>query len=145
MSYQDPAIQNVMVQLSALDSRMRIVAQRMRVIENNEQIIGKTLITHNKKLKEIEAGTGVVTSSASSEDLTALKAVDDQINKSQSEMSSMFDSLRREVIENKEQLDKIRQEIMEMKYILENINPMAYVTVDQVSDLIDEKLNEKKS
>ena len=145
MSYQDPAIQNVMVQLSALDSRMRIVAQRMRVIENNEQIIGKTLITHNKKLKEMEGGAGNATSSASSDDLSALKAVDIQINKSQNEISSMIDSLRKEVIENKEQLDKIRQEITEMKYILENINPMAYVTVDQVSDLIDEKLNERKS
>lgn len=52
------SMQNLILELQALDSKMRVVAQRMKIIEKNEQIIGKTLISHNKKLKELEDAMG---------------------------------------------------------------------------------------
>ncbi|MEM0372701.1 MAG: hypothetical protein QXO69_02570 [archaeon] len=136
------ALQNLMAQLSAIDSRIRVMSQRMNVIEKNEQIIGKTLISHNKKLKELEAGgASVVTPSA---DLSELRAIDEEVKKTQTEINSLVSTLKDEVLRQKEIITKMREDINEMKYVLDNINPVAYVTVDQVSDLIDEKLRKAK-
>jgi TolA-binding protein len=135
------AIQGISAQLGAIDSRIRVMAQRMNIIEKNEQIIGKTLIGHNKKLKELESGgsqPGV--SSASSVDVSELRAISEEVKKTQAEINSFVGSLKDEVLRHKETIDKMREEINEMKYVLDNINPVAYVTVDQVGDLIDEKL-----
>ena len=52
------ALNQLRSELQSLDSKVRVVAQRMRIIEKNEQIIGKTLVNHNRKLKELEAGVG---------------------------------------------------------------------------------------
>ncbi|NYZ79659.1 hypothetical protein H0N95_00230 [Candidatus Micrarchaeota archaeon] len=136
------ALQNLMAQLSAIDSRIRVMAQRMNIIEKNEQIIGKTLIGHNKKLKEIEAG-GVPSGgspAASSLDVSELRLIDAEVKKTQAEINSLVGTLKDEVLREKELMDKMREEINEMKYVLDNINPVSYVTVDQVSELIDEKL-----
>lgn len=65
----------------ALDSKIRIVAQKLNVIEKNEKVIGQTLVTLNKKLRDIEEGGGT----ASSKDLEELKkkmdAVTEQVEK----------------------------------------------------------------
>ena len=53
MPAQDP-LQGIIAEVHALDSKVRVIAQRMKIIEKNEQIIGKTLISHNKALKELE-------------------------------------------------------------------------------------------
>ena len=45
----------------------------------------------------------------------------------------------------KTQIDNIKEEIKEMKYVLDTVNPVAYVTVDEVADIVDAKIKEKKA
>lgn len=123
-------------ELQSLDSKIRVVAQRMRVIEKNEQIIGKTLVNHNKKLKELERTKGVMpttitepTQQKPNQELTL------QIEK----LNSLVSDLIKEINYNRELIDNMRQDVNEMKYILDTVNPMEYATINQVKDLINEK------
>jgi len=147
---RDPLIemQDVLSRMTALDSRMRVVAQRMKIIEGNEQIIGKTLISHNKKLKEIEetAAVGITGAGVGAElpDVTEIKTLAGDVKKTCEELRSVVDDVRSEVLRHKEDIDRMREELNEIRYVLDTINPVAYVTVDQVSDLIEEIL-EKRS
>jgi len=132
-------IDNIIGEIHALNSKIQIIAQRMKIMERNEEIIGKTLIGHNKMLKGIEEEINALKSGGvlpeSGPDLEknsiALKEVKDLIRDAKKQMDG-----------NKKEIDLIKTELSEIKYILEAINPVAYVTVDQVADLVDEKLDD---
>lgn len=128
------------MELHALDSKMKVVAQRMKIIEKNEQIIGKTLISHNKKLKELEkmAGVRAPTPSAGANELRGLI---DEFKKTSVDVHNSVEKLKIEIQKNKDLIKKIQSDISEMKYVLDTINPVAYVTEDQVEDLIKDAID----
>lgn len=128
-------------ELHSLDSKIKVVSQRMRVIEKNEQIIGNTLIKHNKKLKLLERSRGAV--AAPSPEIRISKD-DEGLSKQIDEVNVLIKDLIKEISFNRELVDKMRQDVNEMKYILDTVNPMEYVTVNQVGDLIDEKIKKSK-
>jgi len=136
--WQD-AFKQLKVEIQSLDSKIRVVAQRMRVIEKNEQIIGKTLVNHNKKLKELELGKPAVSQAPVVAETSELTKMSSEID----ELSSSIKSLLKEINYNRELIDTMRQDINEMKYILDTVNPMEYVTVNQINELINEKLKKK--
>ncbi len=131
-------LKNIVAQLNALDARVKVIAQRMKIIEKNEQIIGKTLITHSKKIKELEQGKPAAPISVSVPETEELEG---KIN----EVKFEVEKLSQEVEELKTTLDKVREDLNEVRYVVDNINPVAYVTVDQVVDLIKEIVDEKLS
>ena len=49
-------LSSIIAEIRSVESKVQIIAQRMNVIERNEQIIGRTLISHNKIIKEMESG-----------------------------------------------------------------------------------------
>ena len=136
--WQD-AFKQLKVEIQSLDSKIRVVAQRMRVIEKNEQIIGKTLVNHNKKLKELELGKPAVSQAPVVAETSELTKMSSEID----ELSSSIKSLLKEINYNRELIDTMRQDINEMKYILDTVNPMEYVTVNQINELINEKLKKR--
>ena len=129
--------QNLMTEISTLDSRIRVMAQRMKVIEKNEQILGKTLISHNKVLKELEKGTA----KGSSKEIMELQREIVQLKQSLGELSKPSGK----GTSSDKSITKLREDVAEMKYVLDTVNPIAYVTVDQVSDLINDKLRKLKN
>jgi len=132
-------IDNIMGEIHALNSKIQVIAQRMKIMERNEEIIGKTLIGHNKMLKGIEEEINALKSGGvmaeSGADLEknagALKEVKDLVKEAKKQMDA-----------NKKEIELIKTELSEIKYVLDAINPVAYVTVDQVADLVDEKLED---
>lgn len=112
---QAKVFDSVRQDIHTLDSKISLIAQKLRTIEQNEEIIGRTIVAHNEKLRELDEKGGVVSagpdSGAPSKDL---------------------DDLRR-------QLDDIRKELGEMRYVLNSINPLDYATIDQVKALLEEK------
>lgn len=135
-------IRDIIAEMHALDSKMRVVAQRMKIIEKNEQIIGKTLISHNKRLKEIESAvSGRVSISGARGGIGEVRAIIDEFKKISVDVHNTVEKLREETQKNKDIIEKLKADLSEMRYVLDQINPMAYVTFDQVSDLIDEKLS----
>ena len=129
------AIDNILGEIHALNSKIQVIAQRMKIIERNEEIIGKTLISHNKMLKEIE------------EEINSLKSgglsVPGQPEESGAALAEVKDLVRdfkKQIDQNRKEIELIKSELNEIKYVLDAINPVAYATVDQVSDLVEEKI-----
>ena len=128
-------VEGLMAEIHALNSKIQIIAQRMKIIERNEEIIGKTLISHNKVLKELEA---TVTELKAGGGPALPEGVVEEFKKTKEVISS----LKEKINENSARMDKIRAELNEVKYVLETFNPLQYATVDKVSDLVEEKIEE---
>ena len=119
------AVRGVIAEIHALSSKMQIVAQRMKIIEKNEQIIGKTLISHNRALKELERRLGAGAGARAPE-------------------GAKTGALPEDLEKLKLDVAALQEEIKELKYVIEQINPVEYVTTDEVSELIDERLGKIK-
>ncbi len=129
----------LLAEIHALDSKIRVLAQRLSIIEKNEQVIGKTLISHNRKLKELESAIAKLEAAqekpAQSEEVSKLKEIVQELEKKVKELEPV-------VQENKKADDAIRTQMKELKYVVDMINPVAYVTADDVEDIVEEKLRE---
>ncbi len=128
----------LLAEIHALDSKIRVLAQRLSIIEKNEQVIGKTLITHNKILKELEASVARMESKhglEESEEFNKIKETVEKVSKQVSDLAVI-------VQENKKADDTIRRDLKELKYVVDMINPVAYVTADDVEDIVEEKIKE---
>lgn len=106
-------------EIRVLESKIDLIVQKIKTIEKNEEVIGRTLVTQNEKLKKLEqAGGGA--GGASSEEIARLK----------------------EEIAALKQESASKRELMELRYILEQINPLEFARINQVKEFIDERVDE---
>ncbi|MFH1751266.1 MAG: hypothetical protein ABH863_06300 [Candidatus Micrarchaeota archaeon] len=105
--------------IHTLDSKISLVAQKLRTIEQNEEIIGRTIVAHNEKLRELDE-KGSSNSGISSE------AAGGAAN------SADISKLKKEI-------EDLRKEVGELRYVLNSINPLDFATLDQVKELLSEK------
>ncbi len=137
--------------LASLDAKLKLIAQRLKILENNEQVIGRTLVTHNKKLKELEAS---ISAGGGKVDVGKLK---DEIREelkaekiaAGNEIAPPIDDAmpRREsadIRDLKKAVEELRQQVAELKYITDSINPLEYITLEQLNDVVDRKLEKAK-
>ena len=139
MAYEDSqaAINNILGEINAINSKVQVIAQRMKIIERNEEIIGKTLIGHNKMLKAMEEEISSIKSNGVSGE-AATSVSSDSLDK----IREITLDCKKQVDQNKKDIDLIKSELNEIKYVLDAINPVAYVTVDQVGDFVEDKIDE---
>ncbi len=104
-------IDTLIADLHTLDSKIGLIAQRIRTIEQNQEVIGRTLITLNNRFRELEE-----------------KNADTPVKNQGGNLSEM------------ETKFATKQEIKELKYTLDMINPLDFATLQQVRNLLDEKL-----
>ncbi len=108
----------VRADLRTLDSKVSLVAQKLSTIEKNEEVLGRTLVALNQRVKSLEEnGSGNRLMAQPTSTPTA---------------SADLDALKRDV-------DELKKEVQEMRYVLNSINPLEYVTADQVKELLNEK------
>ena len=138
--------------LASLDAKMKLIAQRLKILENNEQVIGRTLVTHNKKLKELEAslsagGGKVDVGKLKDEIREELKA--EKIASGSAIAPPIDDAMPRresaDIRDLKKSIEELRQEVSELKYITDSINPLEYITLEQLNDAIDRKLEKHRT
>lgn len=133
-------IDNIMGEIHALNSKIQVIAQRMKIMERNEEIIGKTLISHNKMLKAIEDELNTIKAGG-----IALGSSPEETEKNENvlkEIGSTIKEARKQMEANRKEIDLIKTELSEIKYVLDTINPVAYATIDQVAELVDEKIDD---
>jgi polyhydroxyalkanoate synthesis regulator phasin len=121
--------------VNSFDAKLRIIAQRIKAIENNEEIIGRTIVMHNERIKEIEqrsAGAAPVRSAASGDALEALQ----MLKRDTDALRSELERLRAEAVR--------KEEFAEVKYVVDTINPLEYVTAEQVAKIVDERVKKPK-
>ncbi len=121
------------VTVHLLDSKLRLLAQRIKIIENNIQVMARTIVNHNKKLKELEekAGTGLDEDQIVSRVLekvghpvSAGEPVD--MTKIEEDLSAIRDDLAR-----------LKAKVSQLEYIINSMNTMNFVTIDQLKEAID--------
>jgi len=115
--------------IRALQSSILVLSQKIKYLVHNEKILGRNILILNKKVAGASLGNG----NASSIDDAQLRKIIDK----QTEIEG-----RLKAIESTLELFSKRfakaDELKEMKYIIDNINPLEYTTVDQVKKLIKE-------
>ncbi len=122
--------------ISILDSKLRLLAQRMKILENNMQIMARTIVSHNKKLKELEEVSGP---SFTKEDII------DEVKKSLPEQAPAdVSALETKVARIEERISELESNIEELNYLIKAVNPMKFVTLDQLKEAIDERLSQMK-
>ena len=106
-----------------LDSKLSLLQQKFSTIEKNEEVLGRTLVAHNERLNglENEVGKGKGQTNEAGGPTEGV-----------TELQQQFEALRKEFSE-------MRKDVQEMKYVLNSINPLDFVTVDQVKELLAQK------
>ena len=110
----------------SLNSSLLVIAQKMKYVVRNEKILGRNLIVLNKKLKRLEEkvvspkeATG---SGASSAELIDLQKKVEMLEAQLSDIQSKIVS---------------KEDLGELKFIIDSINPLEFVTIKQVKDIIE--------
>ncbi|MBU1196907.1 hypothetical protein KJ765_00185 [Candidatus Micrarchaeota archaeon] len=109
-------VESLKADVRTLDSKISLIAQKMNTIEKNEEVIGRTIVAHNQRIKELEEqkGSGPSESSSSSANTADLNGL-------------------------REELKELKKDVQEMRYILNSINPLEFVTMDQIKELMKER------
>ena len=100
--------------IHTLDSKIVLIAQKLKTIERNEEVIGRTIVMHNEKIKKLEERAESWNGKRISGDIKI------------------------EVEELKKEIKEIKEKISEMKYVLDSINPLEFATIYQVKDMLKE-------
>jgi len=110
-------IDSLKADVKTLDAKLGLVAERIRMIEKNEEVIGRTLVSLNEKIRTVEArgGGGGGAGAGSAEVGELRKAIDKLVQEAAT-----------------------KTELNELRYVIDTINPLEYATIDQVRDLIKE-------
>ena len=121
------AVDELKMELHTLDSKISLIAQKIKMIEKNEEVIGRTIVLHNDKLRKLEEGGAGPSAGASvgGGDL-------DELKKSISDLQTLVEKCA------------TKDELRELKYVLDTINPLDYATISQVKELLDERLGTRK-
>ncbi len=112
-------LENVRNDVLTIDAKVLLLAEKLKTFERNETVLANTIVKLDGRLKTLEATSGTA-GGASSAELKAVRAEVDELKKN---MAS-------------------REEVKELKYVLDSINPLEYATIDQVHELLNEKLKE---
>ncbi|MEM3412216.1 MAG: hypothetical protein QW735_00760 [archaeon] len=139
------ALDALNMQVQTLNSKVEVVAQRMKVIEKNEQIIGKTLISHNKTLKELEDGLAALKAEKKEEFQQQFAAALEELKEKIASFEEDLKSLKSQVEYARLGVDALKSDLSKLEYALEAINPVLYVTIDQIGELIEQKIEEALS
>jgi hypothetical protein len=104
-------------EVRALASKIDLLVQGLKNLERNQEVIGRTLVAFNERLKKVEAGGGAGGSVGS----MALDKLRDDLEAMRGELAS-------------------KAELQELKFILEQINPLEFAKLDQVKDFVREEV-----
>lgn len=104
-------------ELRALASKIDLLVQELKNLQRNQEVIGRTLVAFNERLKKVEAsgraegGVNTMALDKLREDLKAMRG----------ELAS-------------------KAELQEVKFILEQINPLEFAKIDQVKKFVEEEI-----
>jgi prefoldin subunit 5 len=118
-------------EVQMLDSKISLIAQKIRMIEKNEDIIGRTIVVHNDKLHKLESAGPVSQGGPAGAG-----------GESNSSLAAEVEALKKQVAELKEQA-ATKAEVSELHYTLDTINPLDFVTLKQARKLVAEELDKR--
>jgi hypothetical protein len=114
--------------IKALQSSILVLSQKIKYLVHNEKILGRNILILNKK---IASGIGGPSASGLGiNDAEVLGIIEKQksLEARLKQIESTLELFSKRYARN--------EELKEMKYIIDNINPLEYTTVDQVKKII---------
>ena len=125
--------QGVFQDIKALQSSLLVLRQKIKYLVHNEKILGRNILVLNKKIASAGSlssnGSGV-SSEKIEEILTKLEDLESRMKGIESSLNMFSKRYAR------------AEDLKEMKYVIDNINPLEYVTIDQAKKLLKEEKNE---
>lgn len=116
MPVQKTPLEGLKSDLITLDSKINLLVQKIRTMEKNEEVIGRTLVSSVQKIKGLE-------------------------EKADSE-SSGGSSHSADIQELKKEMQELSEDVRELKYVMDMINPLEYAKISQVREMIEDRLKE---
>jgi hypothetical protein len=123
MSDEQPGI---MQDIKALQSSILVLSQKIKYLVHNEKILGRNILILNKKIASKSSGSS--NSDIDNSKITEILDQQDKITKKIRSLETNMELFTKRFAK--------AEELKEMKYIIENINPLEYTTVEQVKKLI---------
>jgi len=134
------SMEDLIRDIKALNSSVLLLSQKMNYLVRNEKILGRNFIILNKKLKAVEqkkpSASGL--SFVSGEMPMELKDALDELSEKVKQNEFMLNEIKSDLSKLDEKYAK-SEDLKELKYIVEAINPLEFVTLDQVKDLMAEQ------
>jgi len=127
--------QNVYQDIKALQSSLLVLRQKIKYLVHNEKILGRNILVLNKKI-----------ASANSPDNQESFAFNERIEDILKKMKEVENRMKG-IESNLEMFSKRyarAEDLKEMKYVVDNINPLEYTTIEQVKKLIKEEMKNNK-
>jgi hypothetical protein len=123
MSDEQPGI---MQDIKALQSSILVLSQKIKYLVHNEKVLGRNILILNKKIASKSSGSS--NSDIDNSKITEILDQQDKITKKIRSLETNMELFTKRFAK--------AEELKEMKYIIENINPLEYTTVEQVKKLI---------
>jgi hypothetical protein len=123
--------QNVYQDIKALQSSFLVLRQKIKYLVHNEKILGRNILVLNKKI-----------ASANTSDSQGSFASNEKIEEIFKKMKDIENRMKG-IESNLEMFSKRyarAEDLKEMKYVIDNINPLEYTTIEQVKKIIKEEM-----
>ncbi len=118
--------------IRSLNSSILVITQKMKYVVRNEKVLGRNLIVLNKKLKGLEekllAGQFASKSGSSEVDVSNLRQKLEESDQRFVELEARLSQLSENAAS--------KEEVQEMHYVVDSINPLQFVTLEQVKGLV---------
>ena len=131
----EAAISQLMNAVKSVDMQLKVLAQEIKTIKSNERIMGQTIVALNNKVKELEKKLGEL-------ETGGIQVSGEEGAKVSVDMTPI-EELRKE-LENLKKSIVSKSEIDQLKYTIDMINPLQYVTGNDVEDIVNKILRKKE-
>ncbi len=122
MAHEIRAVDALRAEIKSVDSKINLLAEKVKRLEAQNLTLANSLFKLSERIKKIEDG-GVGTSSpVSSEETNEL--IREKLEKATTEYEA------------------IKNDLHDLKYTIGLINPLEFVTVRQVNELVDERIEQ---
>lgn len=121
---------NVYQDIKALQSSILVLRQKLQYLVHNEKILGRNILILNKKIAN-NSSSGENDSFASNEKIEELISKIDNLESKIKGIESTLEMFSKRFAK--------QEDLKEMKYVVDNINPLEYTTVEQVKKMIKEE------
>ncbi len=106
--------------MRSVESKVDLIVQKIKSMEKNEEVIGRTLVAQNERLKKLESqiASGGVGGGASASEIADIKKAVEDVQKSAAK----------------------QEDLLELKYIIDEINPLEFARADQMQEFLKDEV-----
>lgn len=137
--------------MASMDAKIKLLSQQMKILQNNVQVLSRTMVSYSNKISSLEKA---IAAGGKAPDMALLKkSLKEELAAEMKANEIIAPPLEHEaptarvtvqMRDINKALESLRQEVNELKYVVESINPLEYVTLDQLNDVIERKLEKRR-